>query len=77
MTRADITRTTLGKDLVIGDVLSVWFEPYKVTISELTPYEGTLKHLWAPDTARTARFKETMLKMTVEPDMNFEVYSKS
>ena len=36
-----------GKALRVGDVISVWWEPNKATITALTPYRGQLAYLFS------------------------------
>ena len=70
--------TVLGKDLLIGDTIEVWWRPHRDTITKLIPYTGPLRYLWDKDGgAQLADFALNRVGMTIEPLMVYRVYSRT
>ena len=53
--RRSIGKPVFGRDLQIGDVIEVWWRPYRDVIIDFEPYTGPLAYLF-PDGARIATF---------------------
>jgi hypothetical protein len=56
-----------GSSLKSGDVIRVWWQPNRDTITSLEQYNGPLKSLW-PEGARIARFAQLKTGMTIGND---------
>jgi len=64
----------LGRDLKVGDTIKVWWGNGRDTITTLTPYHGSLRHLWDKDGgAKLADFSLNKVGMTIEPIAIFDV----
>lgn len=69
-----MTRTILGKDLKVGDVVAglLWSSTHKDVITSLEPYSGPLSYLWK-EGAQIARFALCEGGMTIDNGEAFEV----
>ena len=68
--------TLSGLQLRVGDTIKVWWKPGQDTITGLTPYKGPLSSLWGGK-ARLASFALYKVGMTIEPQMMYEVISRT
>lgn len=66
--------TKLGRDLLAGDTIVVWWANGRDTITALRPYRGRLESLWKEHGgARLADFAINKVGMTIEPQIVYEV----
>jgi hypothetical protein len=73
--RIILVKYKLGKDLVVGDTIGVWWKPNRDTITKLEPYTGSLRNLWDKDGgAKLATFAQNATGMTIEPIQLFEIH---
>jgi hypothetical protein len=64
--------TIKGSDLKVGDVMKVWWQTHRDTITELRPYRGPLQSLW-PEGAQIAIFAYLTTGMTIDNSDDYEV----
>lgn len=64
--------TILGRDLRVGDTISVWWKPKQDTITRIEPYTGPLVSLLGEGT-RIAYFAICTGGMTIPPDARHEL----
>lgn len=60
-----------GSSLRIGDTIKIWFKPYRVTVTSLDTHPDP-NGVFNGD-ARLAKFGQTDLGMTIEPNARFEL----
>lgn len=60
-----------GRDLQVGDVITIWTRRDRIT--KLEPYVGTLANLWNGE-ACIATFAISPTGLTIDPDQVYEVY---
>lgn len=64
-----------GHELRVGDVIDVWWEPNRDTITKLVPYEGPLKTTVLPG-ARLADFALNKTGMTIPHGTIYKVFNR-
>lgn len=64
-------RQVCGKDLKVGDVVEVWWNPQRDTIVTLQPYTGPIAHIFKAG-AQLATFALLKSGMTID---NGEIYT--
>lgn len=51
-----MTARVFGKELKVNDTIETWWAPGRDTILSLSPYDGPLNDVFAPDGAQIASF---------------------
>lgn len=75
----------LGRDLKVGDVVSVWWKPNGATLYSLEPYRGPLAYLFEPAGSQVGMFAKDpspgapkdRCPMTVDNAMSYPVVVKN
>lgn len=60
-----MTTQIKGSELRVGDVIDVWWQPNKDTITGLRPYKGRLESIF-PEGAQLAEFLINKSGMTID-----------
>lgn len=64
-----------GSELKVGDVIEVWWQPRRDTITRLVPYKGPLENIFS-NGAQLAEFAYLKGGMTIDNNETYEVLSR-